>query len=156
MRFLDRLGRHLYVLKIEELAVDGDGLSRKSAANDLEGLVGSGAALFEGHTETFELFPFEADAGAELETTAGDDIHCRNILGKAHGIVKRHQEHAGYDADPFGTDGDRRGYGQDRGKIPVFDEVVLRQPNIIKPVVFAPRDLIQDVAVEPVGRLAPL
>ena len=34
-------------------------------------MVGSGAALFEGHTETFELFPFEADAGAELETTAG-------------------------------------------------------------------------------------
>jgi hypothetical protein len=48
-----------------------------------------------------------------------------------------------------------RGYGQDRGEIPVFDEVVLRQPNIIKPVVFAPRDLIEDVAVEPVGRLAP-
>src|SRR4029077_17936712 len=94
--------------------------------------------------------------GAELETTAGDHIDCRDILGKADGTVKRHQEHAGYDADPVGAGGDRRGYEQDRGQISVFDEVVLRQPDIVKPVVLGPRDLIEDFAVEPVGGLPPL
>jgi len=70
--------------------------------------------------------------------------------------VKRHQEHSGGDAEPVGAGGDRRGYGQDRGQISVFDEVVLRQPDIIEPVVLGPRDLIEDFAVEPVGGLAPL
>src|SRR6202023_1457865 len=135
MGLLDRLWRHPYVLEVEELALEGDGLSVKRASNYVEGLVGSRAPLFERHPETFELFPLEADPGAELETTAGDHIDCRYILGKAYGIVKRHQEHAGYDADPLGAGGDRRGYGQDRGQIPVFDEVVLRQPHIIKPVI---------------------
>src|SRR3984893_6369889 len=77
--------------------------------------VSSAAALFEGRAETFELFPLEAEAGAELEATARDDINRRDILCEAHGIVKRHQEHSGYDADPVGTGGNRRGYGQNRG-----------------------------------------
>src|SRR6266404_7368350 len=156
MRLLDRLRCHLNVLEVEELALEGDGLSGKRAPNYVEGLVASRSALLVGHTETFELFPFEADPGAELETTAGDHINGRNVLGKAYGIVKRRQEHAGYDADPLGAGGDRRGHGQDRGQIPVFDEVVLRQPHIVKPVILAPRDLIEDFAVEPVGRLPPL
>src|SRR5271169_7161726 len=155
MRLLDRRRCHLDVLEVEELALEGDGPSGKSAANYFERLIGSGAALLERHTEPFELFPFEADSGAELETAAGDNIHCRDILGKAYGIVKRHQQHSGYDADPSGAGGDRRDYGQNRGKIPIFDEVVLRQPDIIKPVVLAPRDLIEDFAVEPVGGLVP-
>jgi hypothetical protein len=142
--------------KVEELALEGDGLSGKSPAHYFERLVGSRAALFERHTKPFELFPLEADAGAELETAPGDDIDCRDILGKADRIVKRHQEHARCDADPIGAGSDRRGCGQYRGKISVFNEVVLRQPNIIKPVVLAPCDLIEDFAVEPVGRLAPL
>jgi hypothetical protein len=70
--------------------------------------------------------------------------------------VERHQQHAGCDADAVGAGGDCCGGGQDRGKVAVFDEVVLRQPDIIKPVVFAPRDLIEDFAVEPVGWLPPL
>ena len=124
----------------------------KGAATDMP----ARAALFERHTETFELFPLEADPSAELETAAGDHIDGGNLLGEAYGIVKRDQEHAGYDADPVGAGSDRRGYGQDRGQIPVFDEVVLGQPDIIKAVVLAPRDLIEDFAVEPVGGLAPL
>jgi hypothetical protein len=89
-------------LEVEELALEGNGLSNESAANQFEGLVGSHAALFERHAETFELFPLEAEAGAELEATARDEINRRDILCKAHGIVKRHQEHSGYDADPAG------------------------------------------------------
>jgi hypothetical protein len=77
-------------LELEELALEGDGLSGKRAPNYFEGLVGSRSALFERHTETFELFPFEADTDAELKTTAGDDINCRDVLGKAYRIVKRH------------------------------------------------------------------
>ena len=70
--------------------------------------------------------------------------------------MKRHQQHAGCNADPVGAGGNRRGGGEDRGKVAVFDEVVLGQPDIIEPVVFAPRDLIEDFAVQPVGGLAPL
>jgi hypothetical protein len=103
MGLLDRLRCHLDVLEVEELALEGDGLSGKRAANYVEGLVGSRAALFERHTKTFELFPFEANPDAELETTAGDHIDCRDVLGKAYGIMKRHQEHAGYEADPVGA-----------------------------------------------------
>jgi hypothetical protein len=65
MRFLDRLWRHLDVLELEELALEGDGLSSKSAASYFEGLVGPRAAILERHTKSLELFPFEADAGAD-------------------------------------------------------------------------------------------
>src|SRR5260370_3975397 len=131
MRLLDRLWRHLDVLEVEELALEGDGLSSKSAANYVEGLVGSRSALLVRHNETFELFQLEADPSAELETTAGDDVDCRDIFGKAYGIVKRHQEHSGDDADPVGASGDRRGYVQNPGKISGLDEVVLREPHIV-------------------------
>ena len=119
-------------------------------------MVGARAALLGGHAETRELFTFEADPDTKLETAARDDINGRDILGEAYGIVKRHQEHAGYDADPVGARGDRRGYRQNRGQIPILNEVVLRQPDVVKPVVLAPRDLIDDFAVEPVGGLPPL
>jgi hypothetical protein len=56
----------------------------------------------------------------------------------------------------LGTGGNRRGGGQDRGKVTIFDEVVLGQPDIVKAVVLAPADLIEDFAVQPVGGLAPL
>jgi hypothetical protein len=68
---------------------------------------------------------FEAYSSVEIETAAGDDVNCRDILGKPHGIVKRGQEHSGDDADPAGAGGDCRGGRQNRGKIPVFNEVVL-------------------------------
>ena len=68
--------------------------------------------------------------------------------------MKRHQQHARCDADPIGAGSDRRGCRQDRRQVPVFDEVVLRQPDVIKPVVLAPCDLIEDFAVETVGGLA--
>jgi hypothetical protein len=103
-----------------------------------------------------ELFAFEADPDTKFETAARDDINGRNILGKAYRIVERHQQHPGCDADAVGAGGDCRGGGEDRGKVAIFDEVVLGQPDIIEPVVFAPRDLIEDLAVEPVGWLAPL
>jgi hypothetical protein len=70
--------------------------------------------------------------------------------------VERHQQHAGCDTDPVGAGGDRRGGGQDRGKIAVLDEVVLGQPDIVIAVVLAPGDLIKDFAIQPVGGLAPL
>jgi hypothetical protein len=37
-----------------------------------------------------------------------------------------------------------------------FDEVVLGQPDIIETVVFAPRDLLEDFAVQAVGGPTPL
>jgi hypothetical protein len=69
-------------VEVEEVALEGDCLSGKSAANYVEGLVGPRSSLLERHTKTFELFPFESDADAELEPTAGDDINRRDILGK--------------------------------------------------------------------------
>jgi hypothetical protein len=71
-------------------------------------------------------------------------------------IVKGHQEHPGRDADPCDTRGDRRGCGQNRREIAVVDEVVLRQPHVVKAVVLAPHDLIKNLSIEPVGSLAPL
>ena len=40
-----------------------------------------------------ELFVLEANSDAEFQTAAGDHINHCYILGKAHGIVKRHQYH---------------------------------------------------------------
>jgi hypothetical protein len=143
-------------LEIEKLALERDGLAGKSATDYFERLVGARAALLGRHAETGELFAFEADPDAKLEATAGDHINGCNILGKAYRIVERHQQHAGCDTDPVGAGGDRRGGGQDRGKIAVLDEVVLGQPDIVIAVVLAPGDLIKDFAIQPVGGLAPL
>src|SRR5580704_13476986 len=112
MRSLDGLRRHLDILKVEELALEGDGLSGESAADDFEGLVGARAALPGRHAETLKLFAFEADPDAKLEATAGDHINGCNVLGKADRIVKRHQQHAGCDADATGAGADGRGYGE--------------------------------------------
>jgi hypothetical protein len=86
MRFLDGLRRHLDVLEVEELALEGDSLSRKSAANDLEGLVGTPTALLGRHAEARKLFPFEGDADAELKTASRDYINRRDVFGKAYGV----------------------------------------------------------------------
>ena len=74
MGFLDRFRRHLDVLEVEECTLQGHTFSGKNAANDLQGFVGSRPALLEGHTETCELFQFEAKTDTELEPTARDDI----------------------------------------------------------------------------------
>ena len=140
------------VLEVEEVALKGDGLSGEKTTNDFERLVGSRAAFLERHAEAVELFVLEANSDAELETTAGDHIDYCDILGQAYGIVKRHQKHARCDADPFGARGDRCGYRQNRGEVAVFDEVVLREPNVVESVVLAPRDLIEGLGVESVRR----
>jgi len=64
------------------------------------------------HAEARKLFPLEADADAEFETAAGNHVNDRDVLGKADGIVKRHQEHPGCDADATGAGADGRGYGE--------------------------------------------
>src|SRR5215471_2588974 len=156
MGFLDRFRRHLDVLEVEECTLQGNTFSGKNAANNLQGFVGSRPALLEGHTKTFELFSFEAKTDTELEPTARDDIDDGNILGQAHGVVKRHQEHPGRDADPLCAGSDRCSDGHNRREIAVVDEVVLRHPYVVEAVVLAPRDLFEDFAVEPIGGLAPL
>src|SRR6266851_3074496 len=58
--------------------------------------------------------------------------------------------------DPVGTGRRSRRRPAGSREDTVFDEVVLGQPDIIETVVFPPRDLIEDFAVEPIGWLAPL
>jgi len=41
-------------------------------------------------------------------------------------------------------------------EVAVFDEMVLREPNVIKPVAFAPRDLIENLAIKAIRCLPPL
>ena len=38
----------------------------------------------------------------------------------------------------------------------IFDEMVLGQPNVVKPMAFAPRDLIENLAVKAIRCLPPL
>jgi len=77
---------------------------------------------------------FEANSDAEFQTPAGDHIDYSNVLGKAYWIVKRHDEHARRDADPFRAGGDCSGYRQNRGEVAVFDEMVLREPTVVESV----------------------
>jgi hypothetical protein len=70
--------------------------------------------------------------------------------------VERHQEHTRRDADTLGPGRYRRRRREDRRKISVVDEVMLGQPNVIEAVVLAPGDLVENLAVEPVGGLTPL
>src|SRR5215831_12207619 len=156
MGFLERFRRHLDVLEVEACTLQGHTFSGKNAAHDLQGCVGARPALLEGHTETFELFSFEAKTDTELEPTARDDIDDGDILGQAHGVVKRHQEHPGRDADPLRAGSDCCSDGHNRREIAVVDEVVLRHPYVVEAVVLAPRNLIENFTVEPVGGLAPL
>src|SRR6266404_6944671 len=109
MRFLNGFGRHLDVLEIEELALEGNSLSAQETTYDFERLISPCAALFERGTEAVELLVLEADPDAELKAAARDDIDYRNIFSEAHGIVEGHQEHARCDADPFGACGNRCG-----------------------------------------------
>src|ERR1700722_5839922 len=125
MRSLNWLGRHLDVLEVEEFALEGDGLSAEKPTNGFEGLICSPTALLQRHPQTFELFVVEADSDAELETPAGDHIDYSNVLSKAYWIVKRHQEHARRNANPFCSSGDRGSHRHNRRQIAVFDKVML-------------------------------
>ena len=50
----------------------------------------------------------------------------------------------------------RSGYRHNRGEVAVFDEMVLREPNVVESVVIAPCDLIEGFRVESVRGLVPL
>ena len=84
MRLLDGLRRHLDVPEIEERALEGDGFAGQRPPDDLEGLVGSRSTFLDGHAEAFELFLLEADADAELEPAARNDVDDGDVFGEAY------------------------------------------------------------------------
>jgi hypothetical protein len=53
---LDGFRGYLDTVEVEELVLEGDGLSIEKTANDPESFVGARPALLEWYTETFELF----------------------------------------------------------------------------------------------------
>ena len=114
-----------------------------------------------------------------VELLLGDLPQCGEFVNP--GIYREHIDtpgarlNSGIDAVEVGEVGDialnRCGIAADRGDGLIqlrltaannkyarafFNEVVLRQPNIIKPVILAPRDLIEDFTVEPVRGLTRL
>src|SRR5262245_42092241 len=87
---LDGFRGYLDIVEVEELVLKGDGRSIDKTANYPESFVGTRPALLERYTEAFELFYFVANPDTEFETSARNDINHGDILGQAHGIVKRH------------------------------------------------------------------
>ena len=70
MRFLNRFGRHLDVLEVEEFAFEGNSLSAQETTYDFERLISACAALFEWDPEAFKLLQLKADPDAELKAAA--------------------------------------------------------------------------------------
>src|SRR5229473_1074604 len=156
MRFLDRLGRELDLVDLEEFALEGERFAVEQFADDVERLVGTTAALVEGDCETLELLDLVADAHAEFEASARDSVDHGDILGEAHRVMERHQQHAERDTDTLGARGDRGGGREHRGQIAVLDEVMFGEPAIVEAVILGPYNLVEYFAIEAVIRLTPL
>ena len=107
---LNRLRGELGLRHGVVFALKRQGLALPQATDDFEPLVGARAAFLARNAEALELLDLVADAHAQLEPAAGDDVHGRRVFSQPHRVVKRQQHDAGTDVDRLGT---RRNGGRD-------------------------------------------
>src|SRR5437016_10067116 len=72
------------------------------------------------HAERLELDIAVADAAAEYELAAGQQVKCRELLGEVERLVQRQQDQP---ADQSQPRRDRRGIGEKRDLLHVFERV---------------------------------
>ena len=81
-----------------------------------------------------DLDPAEADA--QRQPAMAQQLDRGRVLGQADRVVHRREDHAGADLDRRGRLRDRRAHHEQRGHVPVIDEVVLRGPHGAEPEPF--------------------
>ena len=79
------------------------------------------------HAERAEVRLLVADADAEDEAALGDDVQRDRVLGHAHRVMQRQEDHRGADAQALRARGDRGGDDQRRREEPVAVLVVLAE-----------------------------
>ena len=124
------------------------GLALPQATNDFEALIRTGAALFAGNREALKLLDFISNTHTQLEPATRNHVHRGRVFSHPDRIVKRQEHHARPDMNFLGPRGNRGGNRQQRRRIAILDKMVLGQPDIVKAVLLAPYDLVDDFVVE--------
>ena len=107
----------------------GERLAGPRLREDAQDLVHRGAAAALVGAEAGELDPGPAEPEPEQQPAVAQQLHRRGILGQADRVVQRREDHARRDLDPGGRLRDRRADDEERGHVPVVDEVVLGGPH---------------------------
>lgn len=90
----------------------GDRPAFPEETENLQGLVGPGAALGDRHADGVELAAeLAADADADADPATGPGVEVGKLLGHDHRVVQRQQEDGGADPHAFGPRGQQRETG---------------------------------------------
>ena len=98
-------------------------------AEDPQDLVHSRAATAGVGAEAGELGPRPAEPEAQDQPPVAQQLDGRRVLRQAERMVQRREDDARAELDPRRRLGDRRHDHEERGHVPVIDEVVLRRPD---------------------------
>ena len=110
--------------------------------------------------ERLEFLGPVADADAEEEAPARDDVDGRPVLGDAQRVVERKEQKGLADSHPRCLGGDGGRHGERGGAVAVGREVVLGQPHVVVAELLGEANRGQRLAVDvgvrppPLGRVA--
>jgi hypothetical protein len=121
-----------------------------------EALGETGAAVGGVDAVPGELMGSVALAEAGVDAPVGQHIEGGDVLGHPDGVVEREEQEVEADPDPLGDGGDGGGDRNDRGRVAVVGEVVLREPDGVVPQLLGAADQAELVGVDLGERPAPL
>src|SRR5581483_3675718 len=154
MRLLDGFRHERDIAQAVEPAVERKSVFGPRPADDFRSFLEARAALLARDAEAGELGHAIALAQAEIETPVRDDIDGRGVFGHAQWIMERQQQDEGANTDAPGTRRDRARDRQQRGRIAVGNEVMLRQPYGVVTQFFSGDAKVEMLAIEIDERVA--
>jgi hypothetical protein len=123
-------------------------------------LVGQGVALPDVGPEGLILAHAIAGAKAEVQAAVREDVHHDGFFGHLQGGAQRGEQDRRADSHPLGAGRHRRREGERLRQVPVLEEVVFAQPDVVGTEALAGLDELEGPGVElrpgmpPSGRVA--
>ena len=103
-----RWRRHLDAVVPERLTLEREPPAGPRSSQDLDRLLGAGAALGSRRAEHPELLLAPAVADPQDQPAARELVDHGGVLGQPERVVQRREHHPGPELDPFGRGGERR------------------------------------------------
>nr|BFE87592.1 hypothetical protein GCM10020093_101930 [Planobispora longispora] len=137
-----------------ELAVVAEDRVGPQAEDHLQRLVEPVTRLGQVDAEALELEALVAAPDAQLQPSAGEQVHHGRLLGDVDRVVQRQDHDPGAEAEPFGPGGQVGQHGEQVGHDPVVAEVVLGQSHPGEPQLLGEFRQLQVVVVDVLEALA--
>ena len=131
-----RLRGHLHAVVRKGSTLEREPAAGPRSPQDLDGLLGPGAAFGLRRAEHPELLLAPPVAETEEQPAARQEVDDGRVLGESQRVVERREHDAGPELDPLGHRGERREQREHRRQITVRRTVVLAHPRGVEPDAF--------------------